>query len=64
MTVEEYIKEKTTVHMGSKNYLSEEDACDAVDKARKELAWHIHELICEGRSFSFIDEYVTNICDF
>ena len=42
----------------------DEDTCDAIDEAQRALAWHIHELIYHKYSISFIDKYVTDICDF
>lgn len=30
----------------------------------KQLAWEIHCMICEKHDLSYIDKYVTDICDF
>lgn len=65
MDAYEYI-EKHLISMGGDNQsvVKEDDAFEAIDMAQRELAWKIHELICEGKDRSFIDKYVTDIVDF
>lgn len=61
----EYL-EKHLISMGGDNQsvVKEDDAFEAIDMAQRELAWKIHELICEGKDRPFIDKYVTDIVDF
>ena len=65
MQSEDYI-ERHLISMGGDNQsvITEDDALEAIDIAKREIAWKIHELICEGKDRSFIDKYVTDIVDF
>jgi hypothetical protein len=60
MTPEEFIESK----IKKWGFVSEEDALEAVDMAKRDLAWKIHKLISETHDFAIIDKYVTDICDF
>ena len=65
MTPEDYI-EKHLIPMGGDNdsVITEDDAYEAVDMAKREIAWEVHKKICDGASISEIDKWVTDICDF
>lgn len=41
-----------------------DDTEEAIDEAKRKLAWAIHERICKGDSLQDIDKFVTDICDF
>jgi hypothetical protein len=63
-TADEYIYEKSFKVKDTCDVVLEDDALEAVDLARRDLAWKIHAMICEGADRAEIDKYVTDLVDF
>ena len=64
MTPEDYLESKTKEWPNGIKYIEEEDAYDAVDMAKRDIAWAVHVKIAHGADIHEIDKYITDICDF
>lgn len=68
MIPEDYLESKTVLASSLNNtdvlVILEEDAYEAVDMAKRQIAREVHKLICKGNTISEIDKWVTGICDF
>lgn len=60
----DYLEENTKEWPNGISYVEEDDAYEAVDMAKREIAWEVHKMICAGATISEIDKWVTDICDF
>ena len=65
MTAEEFVLTSIIKVKSVKlELISENDALEAVDKAKREIAWNVHKMICSKASIDDIDHYVCGICDY